>query len=315
MLAPSTIRKARGVAVDTEHVAPVRKRQRRQSISIPSPISPTPLHDNEEHISPIPAPASSTSLPDKQDFLNLIIPDLPIPFSTILTSTGADVDHSTPFLQLPPLDIAEFCADDSNSNLSLPPPPQPKSPLHDLPMANFTPPPPINLDEARVHSVEESTPDVAIPFYTIINKGSIKQKLIVTDSLGFRYSCQLKTRKTCTWKCTARAGKLHVPCRASVRQKIFPDMNSNINYNQSDFIFKPHSNEENHSHPPKLGIESHVLFYRDGKAASLQDKFRGPQDIVNDLLKNRPDLPGSHVPDIQNLKKAISRARAKAPLK
>ena len=45
---------------------------------------------------------------------------------------------------------------------------------------------------------------------------------------------------------------------------------------------------------------------------ALQEKFPAPQEIVDNLLRHREDLPGTHVPDIQNLKKAINRARAKA---
>ena len=84
--------------------------------------------------------------------------------------------------------------------------------------------------------------------------------------------------------------KTALPCKANLRQKIFPNIDPNISYNQEDFIFKPHSNEETHSHAPKTGIETRVLFYRDGKAAALQDKFRAPQEIVDDLLRHREDL-------------------------
>ena len=90
------------------------------------------------------------------------------------------------------------------------------------------------------------------------------------------------------------------------------DHSEKILEDEEDFIFKPHSNEETHSHAPKTGIETRVLFYRDGKAAALQEKFRAPQEIVDDLLRHREDLPGTHLPDIQNLKKAINGAKAKA---
>ena len=102
-----------------------------------------------------------------------------------------------------------------------------------------------------------------------------------------------------------------MPCKANLCQKIFPDADPNITYNQEDFIFKPHSNEETYRTHLKIEMET-CVFYRDGKAAALQEKFRAPQDIVGGLLKHREDLPGTYLLDIQNLKKAINRARAKS---
>ena len=51
------------------------------------------------------------------------------------------------------------------------------------------------------------------------------------------------------------------------------DHSEKILEDEEDFIFKPHSNEETHSHTPKTGIETRVLFSWDGKAEALEEPY------------------------------------------
>ena len=87
---PAPTRKARGtvqVTVVAEQGVPVRKRQRRQPFSIPTPehepVPPTPLPANEEHLALIAEPVPPTPLPANEEHLALIAePVLPTPYAT-----------------------------------------------------------------------------------------------------------------------------------------------------------------------------------------------------------------------------------------
>ena len=72
-----------------------------------------------------------------------------------------------------------------------------------------------------------------------------------------------------------------------------------------------HSADQAHSHPPVTGMESRIAIYRDAKALGLQDNFRGTSDLIYEVLREYKDLPGSHLPDFANLRRAVNNNRAK----
>ena len=82
-------------------------------------------------------------------------------------------------------------------------------------------------------------------------------------------------------------------------------------YEQGDFEYFVHSEDENHSHPPVPGVETLVCVYRDCKKKALKEHFVPASKIIMEVLKEQQAMAGSHLPKESNLKRAVNFTRAK----
>ena len=161
------------------------------------------------------------------------------------------------------------------------------APIDTLP---FNPP---AINESTLQQPRQ--PEPTEPVYSIIEGGTKRQKLLLSDGLGYNYSVNYEGKKIRRWRCTHRTSVN--PCRGEL---LF------------NFLTESYSIRKEHNHPGKFGIGTVAEIYRDARNDALREIFKDPRDIINDNLRNKENIPGSHLPSVHNMRCMINRARAKA---
>ncbi|KAK4010445.1 hypothetical protein OUZ56_019588 [Daphnia magna] len=134
------------------------------------------------------------------------------------------------------------------------------------------------------------------PSYKIHEEGTNKGLPKLTDGLGFCFSKKAISKSTYTWRCTSRPSGN--PCKAIVKQKKNPLLDCLLNYDNVDFTFVPHDQENPHNHPPDFGNQHRVEIFRETKKACVEQKFTDPREILFAEMKKRKSLEGRDMPDV-----------------
>ena len=89
-------------------------------------------------------------------------------------------------------------------------------------------------------------------------------------------------------------------------------LNCLVDYEQEDFLFRGHSEDEAHSHPPIHGLEKKLAFSKEGKAKAFENKHSMPKVIFDHLMqKNGSQMRGPEMPNARAEKRKINRVRVK----
>ena len=149
--------------------------------------------------------------------------------------------------------------------------------------------------------------------YLILLKVSQKGKDKLVDSCGHSFLFHKEYPGSRTWKCSHRGKKNSPRCNAKVIQKKKPGVDFLTTYQQEDFQFRPHLQQQVHSHPPVYGTETCLLFSARAKQMSLTHPRSKPGAIVNTLLLSGElcDLCGQELPDMAFVKRQIINERVK----
>ena len=131
--------------------------------------------------------------------------------------------------------------------------------------------------------------------------------------LSFRFNLFKKFPGQLNWQCTARSGKGGYPvCRAVVKQRIYPHLDSYETYDNSDFEIKPDGKTpENHCHPPDPASVIKAKIYRDCKDAALGNLNERTSAILNAVFLKyfKENVPGSHFATKQYARRVVNRVR------
>ena len=142
------------------------------------------------------------------------------------------------------------------------------------------------------------------PTWTIHLEGTNKNKLKLSDSIGFVYSVKKTSKTSVGWRCTSRPALN--PCGAKVLQRI-TSAEFNTIYAQDDF--KAGGSE--HSHPAKNDLHEQLVVVLAAKKTAKDSRFLAPREIIMKELASRPGLRGAEMPSIEPLTRRLQYQRAK----
>ena len=122
----------------------------------------------------------------------------------------------------------------------------------------------------------------------------------------YRYGVFKQQKGSCIFRCTARVA--NSKCKIRVKQVVRPGINSSVDYQQEDFTF---CGSIGHIHPPTGSSLERAIVARDVKEAAVDRPFDGTMGLIKNVLERVP-MPGAHIPSVDNLRRAVCRAREAA---
>ena len=133
---------------------------------------------------------------------------------------------------------------------------------------------------------------------------------MLTRERGFSYTKKDDYPKSRTWRCPCRGGVKFKRCNAKVIQVKRSESFLTV-YQQEDFTFFPHSQEEEHTHPPNYGVSVKVLISKSAKEKAVVDKFKKPADLLHEVLKDFVSAHDDELPNFHQENRKIINVRAK----